>query len=109
MAERGWQDDARFAASLARGRMNAGHGPLRIRAELRTHGIGEEGIEAAIAACEVDWNIQAADLLRRRFGAGGELSREGTKTFGDLFWETWAKMKYALPEDTRREYDCELD
>lgn len=76
MAERGWQDDARFAASLARVRMNAGHGPLRIRAELRTHGIGEEGIEAAIAACEVDWNIQAADLLRRRFGAGGELSRQ---------------------------------
>lgn len=82
MAERGWQDDARFAESLARSRMHAGHGPLRIRAELRLHGIGEDGIEAALAACEVDWNTQAADLLRRRFGTGEAPSRQETARRG---------------------------
>ena len=82
MAQRGWQDDARFAQSLARSRMNAGQGPLRIRAELHLHGIGEDGIEAALAACEVDWNAQAADLLRRRFGAGDAPSRQETARRG---------------------------
>lgn len=82
MAERGWQDDTRFAQSLARSRMHAGQGPLRIRAELRLHGIGEDGIEAALAACEVDWNEQAADLLQRRFGGGETPSRQETARRG---------------------------
>lgn len=82
MAERGWQDDARFAHSLARSRMHAGQGPLRIRAELRLHGIGEEGIDAALAACEADWSAQAADLLQRRFGTAEALSRQETARRG---------------------------
>lgn len=78
MTERGWQDDARFAESLARSRMHAGQGPLRIRAELRMHGIGEDGIEAALAACGVDWNAQAAETLHRRFGTHAAESRQET-------------------------------
>ena len=46
MAAAGWQDDGRFAASLARSRAVAGHGPLRIRAELSTHGLDAEAIAA---------------------------------------------------------------
>ncbi|MCX7556688.1 regulatory protein RecX [Xanthomonadaceae bacterium JHOS43] len=82
MAERGFQDDGRFACALARSRMLAGQGPLRIRAELRQHGIGEDGVEAALAACEVDWNEHAADLLRRRFGGGEAPSRQETARRG---------------------------
>ena len=50
MAERGWQDDERFAQSLARSRASSGQGPLRIRAELRMHGIDDAAIEAALEA-----------------------------------------------------------
>lgn len=66
MAERGWQDDERFAQSLARSRASSGQGPLRIRAELRMHGIDDAAIEAALEACETDWTQRAVELLRRR-------------------------------------------
>jgi regulatory protein len=72
MAEAGWQDDLRFACSLARSRVAGGQGPVRIRAELSSHGIAEALIEQAFAALaeagEDDWLAKARDLVRRRFG-----------------------------------------
>jgi len=72
MREAGWQDDVRFAVSLARSRAGSGYGPLRIRAELGTHAIGAEAIAQAFAALaeagEDDWNARARELVRRRFG-----------------------------------------
>ncbi len=73
MTAEGWQDDSRFASSLARMRMAHGYGPIRIRAELGTHGLGEEMIEAALTALERadegDWPAIARDLVRWRYGA----------------------------------------
>ncbi|WP_417473033.1 regulatory protein RecX [Luteimonas mephitis] len=72
MAAEGWQDDARFAASVARWRAGAGYGPLRIRAELGSHGLDEALIVDALAglaeAGEGDWPRRARELARRRFG-----------------------------------------
>lgn len=68
MTERGWQDDGRYAEARARSRMLGGHGPLRIRAELRQHGVAEAEVELALDACEVDWQALAAEELQRRFG-----------------------------------------
>lgn len=72
MAAEGWQDDDRFAASLARTRASAGYGPLRIAAELATHGLGEAAVRGAFAALaeagEDDWTARARELVRRRFG-----------------------------------------
>lgn len=58
----------RFAESLARARADRGQGPLRIRAELSTKGIGEVDIDRALAAVEMDWNALAATVRRKRFG-----------------------------------------
>ncbi|MEP6634708.1 MAG: regulatory protein RecX [Luteimonas sp.] len=73
MAAEGWQDDGRFAASLARMRMAHGYGPVRIRAELGTHGLDTDAIAAVLTALavdgEADWSMLAADLVRRRYGA----------------------------------------
>jgi regulatory protein len=73
MADAGWQDDIRFACSLARTRAGNGYGPLRIRAELASHGLGNEAIAAAFSALaetgEDDWPARARDLAERRFGA----------------------------------------
>lgn len=63
-----YQDDERFAASLARRRAGQGYGPQRIRAELKSHGLGDAAIRAAIAAIEVDWIAVAAAQLRRHAG-----------------------------------------
>lgn len=71
MAEAGWQDDDRFAASLARSRALGGYGPLRIEAELSTHRLEAASIAAAFDALaedgEADWPQRASDLLERRY------------------------------------------
>lgn len=69
LAGEGWQDDSRFARSLVRSRACSGYGPIRIRAELATHGLDESTVSAALAAYEGDWIENARDLVRRRIGA----------------------------------------
>src|SRR3546814_11041352 len=53
-------------------RAGSGYGPIRIRAELGTHGLDEVVIVQAFAALaeagEDDWRRQARNLVRRRFG-----------------------------------------
>src|SRR5690606_40900919 len=74
---RDWSADVRFACSLARSRAVGGQGPLRIRAELASHGMDEAVIAAAFAALaeagEDDWQGRARELARRRFGPELEL------------------------------------
>lgn len=69
LADAGWQDDTRFAEQLVRSRAAAGHGPLRIRAELATHGLARDAIATAMDGYDGDWLENARDLVRRRFGA----------------------------------------
>jgi regulatory protein len=66
LAAAGWQDDARFAASVVRNRANAGYGPAFIRAELGMHGLGSEAVVLAMEGFEGDWMDNARDLLARR-------------------------------------------
>lgn len=88
MSSAGWQDDTRFAVSLARARAINGYGPLRIRAELGMHGIEPEAIAAAFdalaEAAEDDWIAQASDLVRRRYGEGVLDPRQRRKAAGLL-------------------------
>lgn len=55
MGERNYQSDSRFAESLVRKRALDGYGPVRIRAELASHGIVREAASAALEAAEIDW------------------------------------------------------
>ncbi|MBD9376403.1 recombination regulator RecX [Pseudoxanthomonas sp. PXM04] len=71
LASEGWQDDRRFAELLVRSRAGSGYGPLRIRAELATHGLDRDAIAAAMDTFDGDWTETACDLVRRRFGPGG--------------------------------------
>ena len=66
LAAAGWQDDARFAASVVRNRASAGYGPAFIRAELGTHGLGSEAVALAMDGFEGDWADNARGLLARR-------------------------------------------
>lgn len=70
LAGQGWQDEQRFADSLARTRAQAGYGPVRIRAELGTHQLPEGVVEAALDELQVqhDWREAARSLLERRLG-----------------------------------------
>ena len=68
LRERSYQDDGRFAASLARRRAAQGYGPRRIQAELKAHGIGDAAMREALAALAIDWPALATQQLRRRDG-----------------------------------------
>jgi regulatory protein len=66
-----YQDDDRFAEVLIRSRTAQGYGPMRLRAELKSHGLPDARIRSLLDAVEVDWTEAAAAQLRRRYGTGG--------------------------------------
>lgn len=70
LGEQKYQDDDRFADVLIRNRIAQGYGPMRLRAELKTHGFSDSRIRSLLDAIDVDWGDVAAAQLRRRYGAG---------------------------------------
>jgi regulatory protein len=67
LSRQDFQNDERFAEALARTRASSGYGPMRIRAELATHGLSREVMESALDACQRDWTACAADIVARRY------------------------------------------
>jgi regulatory protein len=60
--------ESRFVEQFIRQHAGRGHGPARIRAELRERGVPEAEIEAGLDAATEDWAALARDVRRRRFG-----------------------------------------
>lgn len=79
MRAEGWQDDTRFAISLARSRAGAGYGPVRIRQELEMHDLDAGAVESAFEALADeggnDWPARARAIIERRYGSLEEADR----------------------------------
>jgi regulatory protein len=60
--------ETRFVEQFVRQHAGRGHGPARIRAELRERGVAAEEIEAGLEAAAEDWAAIAREARRRRFG-----------------------------------------
>ena len=60
-------NDSRYAANYVRYEAGRGHGPVRIRAELKALELAEELIEAALAEGP-DWRVLALEVRVRKFG-----------------------------------------
>jgi regulatory protein len=60
--------ETRFVEQFIRQHAGRGHGPARIRAELRERGVPEDEIEAGLDAATEDWAALAREVRRRRFG-----------------------------------------
>lgn len=71
LSEQHYQDDDRFAEVLIRSRIAQGYGPMRLRAELKTHGLSDMRIRGLLDAMDVEWAEAAAAQLRRRYGGAG--------------------------------------
>jgi regulatory protein len=71
LGEQHYQDDDRFAEALIRNRSAQGYGPMRLRAELKSHGLPDAQIRRLLDAADVDWANLAASQLRRRYGSAG--------------------------------------
>ena len=69
LASENLQDDSRFAESFIRSRMNRGHGPMRITAELRQKGVSSEAIQQhLLEESDEYWLELARDAKVRKFG-----------------------------------------
>lgn len=66
--EHRWLDDEQFAARFIASRSRKGYGPQRIRQELQQKGIDRATGEAAMMACEVDWQAMAREMAEKKFG-----------------------------------------
>ena len=67
LAEAGWQSDQRFAEHYFQVRMNAGFGPLRIRAELQQRGIARATIDALNDDPVNDWQARLEQLYHKKY------------------------------------------
>jgi regulatory protein len=67
LAGEGAQSDARFAQQFASSRARKGHGPQKIKYELRQRGVSAEE-ESAIA--DIDWDEVIEAAYVKKFGAG---------------------------------------
>lgn len=65
-----WVDDERYGAMAVRAGATKGHGPIKIRFDLRRKGLSDSQIETAFEQPELDWFELAADLLQRRARVG---------------------------------------
>ena len=60
--------ESRFVEQFIRQHAGRGHGPVRIRMELRERGVADGDIEAGLAAAAEDWAGIARETRRKRFG-----------------------------------------
>jgi regulatory protein len=74
LAVEGLQNDQRFVDAFVRSRINQGKGPVRIRLELRRHGIDEFVVDARLSEAGEDWTALAARVRAKKFG--DDLPRE---------------------------------
>ncbi|MCP5015239.1 MAG: regulatory protein RecX [Ketobacter sp.] len=108
MAERGLQSDARFAVNLVRGRINQGHGLIRIQSELKQKGIDQDTIQQALEANPVDWFEQAVATCQRRFGVKRDTdikTRAKQMRFLQYRGFTLDQINHALKFDPADQYD----
>jgi regulatory protein len=74
--------ESRFIEQFIRQHAGRGHGPLRIRADLRERGVAGGDIDDALDAAGEDWVANARETRRKRFGSAGpgdfrERARQG--------------------------------
>ena len=68
LAAEGLLSESRFVEQFIRQHAGRGHGPVRIRADLRERGVPGDAIEAGLEAAGEDWAAVAREARRRRFG-----------------------------------------
>jgi regulatory protein len=69
LAADGLVSDERFAAALVAVRVRKGQGPVRIRTELKTRGVGRDLIRQHVYESGLEWHELACEVRRKKFGA----------------------------------------
>lgn len=72
---RGLQSDERFAEAFVHSRIGRGHGPIRIRQDLRQRGIDDDLADAMMTHDSDFWRDLASDARCRKFGNAPPIDR----------------------------------
>lgn len=94
--------EARFAESYLAHRAKSGHGPVRIRLELKDRGVSERDIDDALTACEYDFFALAAHVLEKKFGTmplDGLKERQKAIRFLEYRGFEQAQIRYAVEHE----------
>jgi regulatory protein len=62
-----WLSEQRYCEGFVRGRINKGHGKIRIRADARQKGLDQDTLTLAVDAVELDWFEQARSTYQKKF------------------------------------------
>ena len=68
LVREGWLREERYVEQFVAQHARRGHGPQRIRMELREKGVAAEVIEQALDAAAAGWRQAAREARRRKFG-----------------------------------------
>jgi len=60
--------ESRFVEQFIRAHASRGHGPVRIRMDLRERGVADADIQDALDSAAEDWAAHARETRRKRFG-----------------------------------------
>jgi regulatory protein len=68
LVEKDLQSDERFTEAWISARVQRGHGPYRITAELKQHGVDEHLIDRTMRTMDIDWFDHALNVYRKKYG-----------------------------------------
>lgn len=68
LSSEGLQSDERFTESFIHHRYGMGHGPLKIRQELKQRGVDTELFEPLLSHAKFDWYSSCREVRQKRFG-----------------------------------------
>lgn len=69
LVQEGLLRETRYLENFVSQHAARGHGPLRIRAELREKGIAPQDVDQALESSGTDWLAAAQQVRRRKFGS----------------------------------------
>ena len=83
--------DARFAEAFVRRSIDRGHGPLKIRAGLRSRGVAEDIIDDTLTFSDDFWLCRAQAVQTKRFGKGSAGGNESNAARALANRSEWAR------------------
>lgn len=107
LKQQGLLSDERFAESYLRFRRNKGHGPIRIKQELKQRGVSDDIVAATVIEDDPEWFDLACKVREKRFGKAlpeNITDRAKQQRFLQYRGFNHQQLKYALTENAELTY-----
>lgn len=108
LLEIGYLDDTAYAASFVAGRALAGHGPRKLRWELKNRGVNSNVIEDAVAQVSQETLVAQAEQLAERRLRGKDLD-DPKVISGAYRYLLQRGYDYVLVDEVVQKVRCHLD